>query len=240
MFEYASSYCVAIHSNHVPTISSGSRLWLLFKGIKATSLSKEFRKQNLSNATTVHERGYAKYNDNIKREVKNISSPVHTDGYLQSHKYFASCNNDIRKQFTLTDNLQDRVHYNMVKLVSKHLLAHINKFVKDKNMLLESNTVPQEITYIGVHTRAKLVFSEDYISKAMDYFRKKYKNVLFLICTDSPTWLKSYIEAHQKLHHDLIQVTDEQSDFALDFGTLVNCNHSLISGILINCFLRLQ
>ena len=241
IFEYASSYCIAIHSNHIPTISNDSRLLNLFKGIKAVKISRKFRRQNLTDATTVHEKGYAIHNSNLTTEIRYISSPVRTDGYLQSHKYFSKCNTDIKQQFTFVDDLQDDVHQIMVTIVLKHLLEQNYISIHDMDSFLENKTVPQEITYIGVHCRSKLVFDIDYLPRAMNYFRKKYKNVLFLLCTDTPTWVQSFLQ-NQLQHNDAISVSVETSTYKEDFGILVNCNHSLITGILVKpcgCNIRL-
>ena len=191
MFEYASSYCIAKHSHLIPTIINSSKLFKVFQNITAEDISVEFQRQILMDIEDRHEKGYAIYTANIA-QIENTSRSVHLHGYLQSYKYFSKCYDDIKLQFTLTDELQDEVRQTMVGMVLDHLLAQNYISARNRDLFLKNKTVPQEITYIGVHARVNLSSKSDidYFSNGMVYFCKKYQKVLFLMCTDNSVWVK--------------------------------------------------
>ena len=230
MFEYASSYCIAKQCHLIPTIINSSRLLKVFQNITAEGISVEFQRQILMDIEDRHEKGYAVYSPNIA-QIENTSSPVHLSGYLQSYKYFSKCYDDIKQQFTLTDDLQNEVRQTMVRVLLEHLHAQNYISARNKDLFLKNKTVPQEITYIGIHARVNLSYKsgKEYFSNGMAYFRRKYQNVLFLMCTDNSSWVKMNLQ-NIFLHQDVVLVTDSTSKYEIDFGILVNCNHSLITG----------
>ncbi|XP_023235997.1 galactoside 2-alpha-L-fucosyltransferase 2-like [Centruroides sculpturatus] len=67
-------------------------------------------------------------------------------------------------------------------------------------------------------------FDKEYILKAMQYFKNKYKNILFLLVSDDRKWC---IKQFSNLP-DVI-ITKEPPEPAYDLALLAHCNHSIIT-----------
>ena len=94
----------------------------MFKIITAEGNSGKFQRQIVTDAVGMHGNCYSLYPASIS-QMTNILSPVHLGGYLQLYKYCSECYDDIKWQFTLTDDIQDEVRKTMVRMVLEHLLA---------------------------------------------------------------------------------------------------------------------
>jgi galactoside 2-L-fucosyltransferase 1/2 len=134
-------------------------------------------KNNVKQYTVVPETAYAKYD--IKPFLEEIKSSriieIETDmdqGFLQSYKYFENIESIIRKKFKFNND------------ISKSVSKYINKKKKGGYKI------------IGLHARrgdhlslGYMRFpSTKYFDNAMNYFRKKYKKVKFVVATNNRSW----------------------------------------------------
>ncbi|KAL3871033.1 hypothetical protein ACJMK2_039057 [Sinanodonta woodiana] len=136
----------------------------------------------LTNRKTFSERMYAKYDSNIERLDTNYNWTLF--GYYQSWKYFYKDENLIRRSFEFSTN------------VSKAASQFVDGF-RDKHKTIVGIHVrrgdfkTQEKEMIG-YTTAPL----SYIQKSMNYFRDRYNDTFFVICSDDITWCKNNIRGN--------------------------------------------
>ncbi|XP_057330001.1 galactoside alpha-(1,2)-fucosyltransferase 2-like [Microplitis mediator] len=105
-----------------------------------------------------------------------------------------------------------------------------------KNLSVRFNV--KEPTYVGIHVRRtdyvdylwqKLKVKPAparYYLTAMNYFNNKYKNVIFVVASDSISWCKHHLKSN-KYNIDFISDIDAHAP-GKDLAVLSTCNHSII------------
>ncbi|OWF40074.1 galactoside 2-alpha-L-fucosyltransferase 2-like isoform X2 [Mizuhopecten yessoensis] len=134
--------------------------------------------------------------------------------YLQSWKYFYNASVALRKQFRFQDDTVEKKNKVIDLVLKKH------------NLTSRSN-----VTLIGVHVRrgdlvnhrfGYMVASEDYLKKAVDYFKSKgYTNPLFIICSNDMKWTKTHMP--KEIRSEYI----EGNSAAVDMAVLGSCDHMI-------------
>ncbi|XP_060071682.1 galactoside alpha-(1,2)-fucosyltransferase 2-like [Ylistrum balloti] len=134
--------------------------------------------------------------------------------YLQSWKYFYNASSALRKQFVFQDDIVE----------SKNKV--IDSILKRHNFTSRSN-----VTFIGIHVRrgdfvnhrfGYMVASEDYLTKAIDYFRsKEFKNPVFLTCSNDMKWTQAHIPKGVRLEYI------KGNSAAVDLAILGSCDHMI-------------
>ena len=127
------------------------------------------------------------------------------------------CEDDVRQKLRLNkDYIQQ----------AQKIIAEITKEAGRKKVIT-----------VGVHIRRgdratdKLfemgyrVPEKSYFTKAMTYFRKKYKDVLFIVTTDDRNWVA---ENFQKQHYPDVYLAPKNK-FELDLALLIECNYVIQS-----------
>ena len=146
--------------------------------------------------------------------------------YFQSWKYFDGYQSDIRKMFHFKGKIRKLARTIMHKakhVFLTHLTDQINQFGST-----------QTLTYIGVHVRRGDLQQEHhlrrgyrvapltYFHKAMDYYRQRYPNTIFLVTSDDIEWCKV------KLGSSDVFFVEGQHE-AVDLAVLSMTNHTVIS-----------
>ncbi|VDM42725.1 unnamed protein product [Toxocara canis] len=94
-------------------------------------------------------------------------------------------------------------------------------------------------TYIGVHIRHGIditlnsrnrkhghtVATKAYFENAMNYYRDRYGNVIFVVASDSLSWANANIGSRRRGEVFFLNSTDREVDLA----ALVYCNHTIMS-----------
>lgn len=107
-----------------------------------------------------------------------------------------------------------------------------------EKILLEAAQNRINLTYVGVHvrrtdyiyylwrTRHVPAATEDFFYTAMNYFRKKYQNTVFIVVSDDPDWCKSHLGGPDEDVYvaSIPGITGPGQDIA----TMSACNHSII------------
>ncbi|XP_068099105.1 galactoside alpha-(1,2)-fucosyltransferase 2-like [Hyperolius riggenbachi] len=96
-----------------------------------------------------------------------------------------------------------------------------------------------QATFIGIHVRRGdyvsimpnvwrgVLADKQYLLSAMNYFRDKYKNPMFIVTSNDMVWCKENINA---VLGDVHFAGDgEESSPARDFALLVHCNHTIMT-----------
>lgn len=94
------------------------------------------------------------------------------------------------------------------------------------------------VTLVGVHARRTdaigwienyhgRVADKTYFAKAMDHFRRKYSDAVFVVVSDDMAWCRRNIDT---THDDVHFAGEGNVNSPIhDFALLANCNHSIIS-----------
>ncbi len=218
MFSYASIKGIAFLTNRTSTFTSKfADLPSIFSNIQITFDNGWFR--------SYHE---LQQNGSFSWEPKRLIADlpprdVQICCWLQVWKYFSSIEEKIKHEFTFKDTILEKT--------SKYFSTVKNGIKITSNSSLENN-----IIFVGVHIRGGDMRSEDvvkngfrtapgyYVNSAMDYYRKKYPNPQFMVCTDDEKWVKKLVDIKKSDVH-LIRTGSPESDMAL----LTQCNHSIMT-----------
>lgn len=136
---------------------------------------------------------------------------VKIDGHIQSWKYFKSIENEIRHQFVFKQN------------------------IKDQAQLLLKRVVRSGYVTVGVHIRRGdmlnhyPVANRKYLQIASDYFRSRYKKVIFIVCTspdkETRAWtLRNFVQIY---NNDSILMDNAPPE--VDMCLLSSCDHTIIT-----------
>lgn len=159
-----------------------------------------------------------KLNDWMSPEYSNISGQyVKLFGTPCSWTFYHHIREEILQEFTFQD----------------HIKEEANSYLAN----LKGNRT--NVTYIGVHVRrgdnvsvmaqAKkgVVADKNYMQKAMDYFRKKYDNPLFVVTSNGMDWCKKNINTSLGDVH--FTGNGNKRSPARDFALLAHCNHTIMT-----------
>ncbi|XP_046364516.1 galactoside alpha-(1,2)-fucosyltransferase 1-like [Haliotis rufescens] len=201
MFQYASLVGISSFHGYTATIASSHFLRRIFK-LKAPAT------KNLKTQTKAkREKSPGMYDQSIQHLSHNVNWSL--VGYYQSWKYFGNISETIREEFTF----QDEVIKDMLK--EAPVLANWTRIT------------------IGVHVRRGDMASKyerdrgynvadvGFLNRSMNYFRKKYENPLFIVCSDSVTWCKDNL-----MSDDTIFTKGRRE---VDLAILAHCDHNIVT-----------
>ena len=141
--------------------------------------------------------------------------------YLQSWKYFKNIVEDIKTQFTFQSH------------ILREALASLYN-VKEAYVNRTNNS--QAVTFIGVHIRrgdivndknfvnfGYTVAPKEYINHAIDYFKIKFTNVIFLFVSNDMRWAKQNVKAGK----DMFFIEGHSAE--IDMCIIAHCNHTVMT-----------
>ena len=211
LFQIAAIYALARQTDHRPLLAES------FRGIAShfPNMRTEFGRKP-AGGRRANERFYARYDPDIEKGISPGNCTV--GGYLQSWKYFRDYFEETRWLFTFSDKIMES---------AKLTLSDIRESISpDKR---------NSAVFIGVHVRrgdkaGRMRYSYGhripnitYIFNAMDYFRQKYNNVHFVVCSDGKHWCRENLNASDILVP--IRSSTEEHDLAL----LTLCDHTIMT-----------
>ncbi|XP_015280717.1 PREDICTED: galactoside 2-alpha-L-fucosyltransferase 2, partial [Gekko japonicus] len=211
MGEYATLYALAKLNGHQAYILPGMHQYLgrIFR-ITLPMISSDM----------VDKIPWRNYNlhDWMSEEYRHIQGKyVLLTGYPCSYTFYHHIRNEILQEFTFHDYIKEEA----------------NKY------LLQLRGQRKNVTYIGVHVRRGdyvrvmpkiwkgVVADKSYMDKAMNYFREKYHNTIFVIVSNGMAWCKENIDASRG---DVYFAGDgQESSPARDFALIAHCNHTIMT-----------
>lgn len=212
MFTYASLLGIAHRNNMTPVIQEGIRLTRIFN-IRAG------KTDNIANTMLFHttREEYGKRGCAHDISLMNLDSRTNVKllGYLQSWKYFSEVEAEIRANYVFKDNVREKA----------------DKFFAT----LPHSWQGGRVTRVGIHVRrgdmtegyyvryGYITAPSDYFVKAMDYYRRNYTTVCFIVCSDDIAWAKENLAGD-----DDVAFSVANSE-AVDLAILSSCDHSIIS-----------
>ncbi|XP_048372678.1 galactoside alpha-(1,2)-fucosyltransferase 2-like [Sphaerodactylus townsendi] len=157
-------------------------------------------------------------NDWMSEEYRHIEGKyVKLTGYPCSYTFYHHIRQEILQEFTFHDYLK-----------------------KDANTkLLQMRGQRETVTYVGIHVRRGdyvhkmpniwkgVVADKGYLEKAMDYFREKYHDAVFVVVSNGMAWCKENIDASRG---DVYFSDDgQESSPGWDFALIAHCNHTIMT-----------
>ncbi|XP_064639859.1 galactoside alpha-(1,2)-fucosyltransferase 1-like [Lineus longissimus] len=210
MFEYSAMVGTAMRNNLVPFISKGGLLPKMFILGDPTIYAEG---TDFTKLTVIGESQSCAYSNNVEHlDLKGARAEM--TGYRQSWKYFSKYNEVIRRHFTFNTE------------ISKEASGVLDALRGSK----------QNVTLVAVHIRrgdilvepfksyGYLVPDEDYFNRSMNYFRDKYKNVSFVVCSNGIDWAKSALHA---VNDDIRFVEGKRQE--VDLAIMSRCDHVIMS-----------
>lgn len=213
MFAYASLLGIARRNDMTPVVQHDIRLTKIFN---ISSLVTT----DLVNTMGVHRtfEEYGRRGSALDRSLLTLASNVNVrlTGFLQSWKYFDRVEDEVRANFVFKDDVRKRVE----RFMSENL-ARSREATKD-NVL------------VGVHVRrgdlkdnyfkqyGYVTAPSEYFTNAMEYFKSKYVNVQFIVCSDDIIWAKENLIGE----NILFSVGNTE---AVDLAILCSCHHIILS-----------
>ncbi|XP_033726804.1 galactoside 2-alpha-L-fucosyltransferase 1-like [Pecten maximus] len=216
MFQYASVYGIAKVNNVEVGLYVDSELYKIFELIPPTLTDRKIY---------LKARRFIGSTKDCAYDVRNVHIPRDRDivhlSFLQSWKYFAEVEYDIRKQFVFR----------------KEIMNLAEKLI-EKTIVRTQLSISVKVTLVGVHVRrgdyldkekqhyGYRVADTDYFHRTMSFFRSKYENVLFMIFTnpvdEDMTWCKSNLNGN-----DVVYMFGNSR--GVDLCILTLCDHVITS-----------
>ena len=237
LFEFATAYCTALQSNHTPTIKNTAALLSMFKLEGVVQVSVEYQKAAPSKA--ISEKKCCFMQPHILEMAREIPKEVVIRGYLHSYKYMLPCWKEVQKQLVLLDVLQKKVT-DYIQLVTEEIYSGF--LGKDRNGQIAETFASNQprathssnhYTYIGVHIRRtdrRSTYAPiRFFQEAFRYYESRYKNIVFMVCSDDIRWCEEALKELPSEQSEIVFMSGRTKDYRVDFGILVNCNHSIVT-----------
>ncbi|XP_072281585.1 galactoside alpha-(1,2)-fucosyltransferase 2-like isoform X2 [Pyxicephalus adspersus] len=156
--------------------------------------------------------------DWMSEEYRHIKGDyIHLSGYPCSFTFYHHIKDEILQEFTFHDFIKEESY------------AYLNNVRGDK----------KNVTFVGVHVRRGdyvhvmpntwkgVVADKGYLQKAMDYFRNKYENPLFIVTSNGMDWCKENINTSLGDIH--FAGDGQEGSPGRDFALLAHCNHTIMT-----------
>jgi galactoside 2-L-fucosyltransferase 1/2 len=207
LFQLASTFGIARSKNMSVVVGTNTELNRTFK------LNVDLR-NDTSVCNSLGRRGeqfHCTYDPNLSKF--NNTQNLRIGSYLQSWKYFYEFRNELRKQLTFRDNIQIEVNKTINKILEKF-------YVSSRG----------EVTLVGVHIRrgdmvnhsfGYNVATPEYLSKSVQYFQSKYKNIIFVIATLDKKWTQTHMPNNTIVEY----LSHPKREFLV--ATLALCDHTI-------------
>ncbi|KAM4652814.1 galactoside alpha-(1,2)-fucosyltransferase 2-like [Discoglossus pictus] len=211
MGEYATLYALAKLNGHQAYVlpNMHDQLSKIFK-IKMPVLHKEVADRIKWRVYGLHDWMSPEYN-NIEGEFVKLS------GYPCSWTFYHHIRKEIQEEFSFHDFIVEE---------SNAYLANVRGDRKN-------------VTFVGVHVRRGdyvhvmpnawkgVIADKAYLQKAMDYFRDKYENPLFVVTSNGMDWCKENI--NNSLGDVHFAGDGKEGSPGRDFALLAHCNHTIMT-----------
>ncbi|XP_054848997.1 galactoside alpha-(1,2)-fucosyltransferase 2-like [Eublepharis macularius] len=154
----------------------------------------------------------------MSEEYRHIQGKyVWLTGYPYSYTFYHHIHQEILQEFTFHDYVKEDTNQYLLQLRGQR----------------------KEVTYIGVHVRRGdyvylmpyflkgVVADKGYLEKAMNYFREKYHDAIFVVVSNGMDWCKQNIDASRG---DVYFAGDgRESSPGRDFALIAHCNHTIMT-----------
>jgi galactoside 2-L-fucosyltransferase 1/2 len=221
LFQYAFLRGLSSMTNHTPILPPQFNfLKDIFYNLSIPIVSqKEYDQYRF---VTYKERwGLSLFNETMQNitMMSKTTSHIRITGFFQSYLYFEKVRSIIHRDFNF----------------NQHIRNNVSAFF-NRNLPMTSRN--STVTTVGVHVRLTdmeegrfgkelgwILPPKSYFEKAMDYFRTRYDDVYFIVCSDDKKWVKTNL-----ISNNISQVIfSHENSYVIDFAILATCDHVIIS-----------
>ena len=128
-------------------------------------------------------------------------------GFWQAHKYFSNYSSEIRRQLRFKQPILDRVHHFFHSYFSYNASTRVGIHIRRGDFLL-----------------VRRVSTDQFVFKAMSYFKRKYPSVAFIIVTDDRNYCKKVYGNRTDIFF-----TPTSFDAPTDLAILTECDHVIMT-----------
>lgn len=232
LFLYASSYGIARSKGMKVVINTNCELLQYF------TLNADIRKDtsicHSRNVKTIKEEHSAVYDKRLL-DFDNTHN-VRLVQYLQSYLYFDRYKEEVRNQFTFSDEMIKKVTLlldNKLKGYDIYRKSTYHKNHKYKYMKVYNETTQKKITLIGVHIRrgdwAKYpdagynVPTKEYLRKAVEWYQSRTEHLVFVVASNGMEWAKD------NMPKNITTIYLEGNPAWVDLAAITLCEHFISS-----------
>ncbi|KAJ6651684.1 hypothetical protein lerEdw1_020719, partial [Lerista edwardsae] len=161
---------------------------------------------------------WASYNNWMSEDYRHIKGKyVWLTGYPCSFTFYHHICQEILQEFSFHDHIKEEANQYLLSLSGQH----------------------QDVTFVGVHVRRGdyvrvmpriwkgVVADRGYPEKAMDYFREKYSNAIFVVTSDEMEWCKENM--NDSMGDVCFAFDGRESSPERDLALLAHCNHTIMT-----------
>ena len=208
MFQYAALLGIALVNQQRPIFLNRELLSSVFKLPQPENATKCVLDQTL----VINEAQAGKYFEpveNIATQLKSVKKKcAHLGGFYQSWKYFHKIETEVRNHFTLRDEVLNKTEHH---LNGTNIFTRVGVHIRRGDYLWNYNVA-----------KGFTIADRAYLERAVEYFNKKYKNVLYVVCSDDMQWSMRNFPSRNALFI-------VSGDRAVDFGVLSRCDHTIMT-----------
>ncbi|KAK2167764.1 hypothetical protein LSH36_24g05012 [Paralvinella palmiformis] len=136
-------------------------------------------------------------------------------GYFQSWRYFDEAFAEVRKEFVFAEGTSEAAAEFLGKSLPEGWKGR--SFVRVGVHIRRGDLLKEYYKNYGYATADK-----EYFDRAMDYFKRRYSSVQFVVCSDDIRWAKENVLG------DHVVYSEDHRDYE-DMAILSRCNHTIIS-----------
>ncbi|XP_061182271.1 galactoside alpha-(1,2)-fucosyltransferase 2-like [Saccostrea echinata] len=216
MIQYIFLYIIAKIKKLYPIVPDNSELFQVFN-IQNTTLSAMKQPNATCSKLPQHkERWGLSYDENLLSVPP--SKGVRFDGYFQSWKYWIKYEEEIRDIFTFKEPIRKKANTQM-----RNILNQMNFIVNKDNIVISIHIRRGDYATEEHYKYGKLTPNETYYKNAMNYFKKRYRSVLFVVGSNDMKWSKRALGTEKNVYYSI------GNSAAEDMALLSLANHTIMS-----------
>ncbi|XP_067930186.1 galactoside alpha-(1,2)-fucosyltransferase 2-like [Watersipora subatra] len=213
-FRYAAALGIALANDMQLVLPDTELVREMISVFRITAPLQSELNVSLNSFISIREKHWGIFDGNFFALPLNLNVSL-TWVYSQSFKYFSSIEELVRREFSLTGYLEDKIQAYMSELRNNYKPSYIiGMHVRRGDFLTSSH---QKWGYA--------VAPKQFFSQATSYFTKKYgKNVLFIVGSDDRSWCEQEID-----FNGARAIFAPNKTAVEDFITLIACDHHIVS-----------
>ncbi|XP_052686289.1 galactoside alpha-(1,2)-fucosyltransferase 2-like [Crassostrea angulata] len=216
MMEYVFLYVVAKMKHLYPVVPENSELFQIFDIEKTTLTAIGKSADSCAKLPVYKERWGLSYDEKL-HAVPPYKS-VKFDGYFQSWKYWIKYENEIRNLLRFKNPIKQKAFTQMRDIIDKM------KFEINKESVIVSIHIRRGDYVTEEHYKyGKLTPNETYYANAMQYFKTRHKNILFVVGSNDIDWSKKALAKEKNVYYSTGNSPAE------DIALLSLANHTIMS-----------
>ncbi|XP_061182543.1 galactoside alpha-(1,2)-fucosyltransferase 2-like [Saccostrea echinata] len=216
MIEYVFLYIIAKIKKLYPILPENSVLVQIFN-IQKTTLSAIKSSPNACSKLPLHkERWGLSYDENLLSVPP--SKGVRFDGFFQSWKYWIKYEDEIRDILTFKEPIRKKAYTQM-----RDILNQMKFSANNNNVVVSVHIRRGDYATKGHYKYGKLTPPETYYKNAMDYFKKRYRHVVFVVGSNDIGWSKRALATEKNVYYST------GNSAAEDMALLSLANHTIVS-----------